>query len=209
MSVDTDSAVIDLPEMDRSFRARAKRLWKFLRVTGPFILGLGLLGIVDKVALASNASEILWFSVPNLESQPIVRLLCSTNPLILKTALFELDWKIFIPIALGRMLVGDILWYYIGKRSALVVKEIGSGRLQRLAEWLRHSHHYIILLAVFLLTFGEAWLPPFIGYLLVACNIYAIAGAAEVKLKMVVAFDLVATIAFLFVFYEYGTHIYR
>lgn len=219
MSVESDVAVIDLPVMDRSARARINRvvkriwlffcgLWLILSAIKPFALALLALFVIDKIVLVSKATEYLWFHVPNLESQPYLRLVMSTNPVILQAVRYDIPRPAFYAIAICKMLLGGILWYYAGKGGAKVVEQKGWKWLKRSVEWLSNSHHSIILLAVCVFTIGEAWLPPLIGSALFFCNPNAISGAAGVKLRYFVPAKALAGFAFVVIFLKYGSSIY-
>lgn len=219
MSVDTDVAVVDLPETERSirtvlnnliswfwqaFKNSCKKLWLLARVTGPLVLLLLVLKIPDAVGLAAAARHFFWFGIPVPSFTPEVRLILSPRIEVLSSAVKSLSWEQFVIIGVIRRMVADPLYYYIGKRGGRVIASDDSTKSGRLAIRLENASHWKVLSAVGLLTFVESFIPTAISIFLVAFNPYIFAGTAEIKLKWVLLVDALASITFMAVFFLYG-----
>lgn len=192
----------------RWFKAKVRhnlgRLKLYYKATGPLLVLVLLLKIPDAVGLAAAFSHFAWFGIPIPAFTPEVRLALSTKIEVLGTLFHAMPWYSFMLIGLGRMLVADPINYYIGKNGAKVAVSDETSRLGRLVIWLEKAAHWKILFAVGAVTFLEGFMPTVLSIPMFALNPYYYAGASGVRLRSVMAVNVIASLCFLGVIWCFG-----
>lgn len=155
----------------------------FREHVGPLMFWLGVLKAMDLIGL--GLATALLFVCPWLS------LLIAAQPQVIAGAASQLPLLVFAVLAFARLIVGDPLTYYVGKRSAECPPRCQFW-LARLIAWFcatltrlfsRLGTRLQLALMFGLRCFGL----PTMGVP------YAVAGASGIRLRAVLAVDVVAT----------------